>query len=272
MTSPTGSAMDVDHQDEPTALHQPILPPSASAEPVTVACSLPDTAMVVQTGLAMEERQHDLTPQEPCAQPDDPLLDVPLLDPVMRWLEDEEDPPLGLTHRRAKVRIHQTQLPRLWEIYGEDSSFPPNNAIRRSFRMMGFLAASIEPPLPRQTRAQRRAMSQRRGRARAVADSEPSHQGPTGQAKAQPHSQNQAEPRGRQRQPIPPSTRELRPRRPAGTVVEEWHHPSRLPGVRTGRQSHEQQQQRQQPRPQRQRGQKPSQHTSSPPADRRGRQ
>ena len=72
-----------------------------------------------------------------------PLPDVPLADPVLRWLEDEPDPAMDTETRRGRVRRLQSEYATVWQRHSLDGTFPPSPEVRSAYREMGFLVLDM---------------------------------------------------------------------------------------------------------------------------------
>ena len=68
-----------------------------------------------------------------------PLLDVVLVDPVQRWLEDESDPAMDTETQRSRVRRLQSEYPSVWQRHSLDSTYPPASEVSSALREMGGL-------------------------------------------------------------------------------------------------------------------------------------
>ena len=72
-----------------------------------------------------------------------PLPDVPLVDPVLRWLEDESDPAMDTWTRRDRVRRLQSEYPSVWQRHSLNGTFPPSPEVRSAPREMGGLVPDM---------------------------------------------------------------------------------------------------------------------------------
>ena len=72
-----------------------------------------------------------------------PLPDVLLVDPVLRWSEDQADPAVDTETRRDRVRRLQSEYPRVWQRHSMDGTFPPSREVRSALRERGGLVPDM---------------------------------------------------------------------------------------------------------------------------------
>ena len=82
-----------------------------------------------------------------------PLQDVPLVDPLLQWLADEDPNSLPHAQLRLQVLAIRDQYPSLWQRYAQDASYPPHPEVR-SAAAASVLQSAPEPALPAQQAAQ----------------------------------------------------------------------------------------------------------------------
>ena len=75
----------------------------------------------------------DIQPADP------PLPDVPLMGPILAWMEEEEDPPRSMEERRAHVRAFIRECPSVYRTYQDDASISPHVEVRSALRELGGL-------------------------------------------------------------------------------------------------------------------------------------
>ena len=79
---------------------------------------------------------------DPRPAPSAPLPDVPLVDPLLEWLVDEDQNSLPRARLRLQVLAFRDQYPSLWQRHAQNASYPPHPEVRTA------AAGSILQPAP----------------------------------------------------------------------------------------------------------------------------